>query len=881
MARYLKKLGVGRNSVVAICLERSVDLVVALLAVLKAGAAYLPLDPEYPRERLEFILDDAQVSTLISRQSIAGYREWRIDDRRTAPNVIWLDGDRRQIEKQSPENLNIKIQPRDLAYVIYTSGSTGMPKGVQIEQRSLVNCLRAMGEQLRLSPSDVWLAVTTISFDIAAAEILLPLITGGQLIVASRDEARDGERLAQRLKIAGATTMQATPSTWRLLLEAGWQGEAEFKILCGGEALSGDLAERLRRRGKLWNCYGPTETTIWSTMHRVEGVGVNVPIGRPLANTQLYILDGVMQPVPVGVVGELYIGGAGVARGYVNRPDLTAERFIASPFSGAAGARIYRTGDLARYKADGTVEYLGRMDTQVKLRGYRIELGEIESLIRRHPAVADAAVVARASGGEGETELVAYVVPRDGETLAENDLPGYLSAKLPGIMVPAVFKSLPALPLTANGKIDRRAFPIPDGPRASGAGEFIEPRDEIEELVAQAWREVLKLDRIGVQENFFQLGGHSLLAARVVARLRSHFNVDLALRKIFERPTVADIADEIAILRRNQRGTAVAPMTRIPRGGNLPLSFSQRRLWFVQKLEGNLAAYHIPALFRIGGDLDGAALEQALNLVTARHEALRTAIEEVAGEPCQKIAAALSITLPIIDLSGLPADAAAAEWRRLAAIDASAPYNLTQAPLWRAQLVKLAAQDHVLLLNFHHIIADGSSLAIFYRELASSYAAYRGNVAAPITPLPLQYADYAGWQRQWLNSPACAAELDYWQRTLAGLPAPASIPTDFPRPAARSYRGAKLTRRLPGDLAAAMRRFNRQQGVTAFMTLLAAFNVLLSRIGGRTDVVVGATVAGRNSRRDGRCRRLLHQRSAVAIRSWRQSELHWFAAPGA
>ncbi len=294
----------------------------------------------------------------------------------------------------------------------------------------------------------------------------MPLITGGKLIVASRDEARDGERLAQRLKIAGATTMQATPSTWRLLLEAGWQGEAEFKILCGGEALSGDLAERLRRRGKLWNCYGPTETTIWSTMHRVDGVGVNVPIGRPLANTQLYILDGAMQPVPVGVVGELYIGGAGVARGYVNRPDLTAERFIASPFSGAAGARIYRTGDLARYKADGTVEYLGRMDTQVKLRGCRIELGEIESLIRRHPAVADAAVVARASGGEGETELVAYVVPRDGETLAENDLPGYLSAKLPGIMVPAVFKSLPALPLTANGKVDRRALPAPDGPRA-------------------------------------------------------------------------------------------------------------------------------------------------------------------------------------------------------------------------------------------------------------------------------------------------------------------------------------------------------------------------------------------------------------------------------
>ena len=640
--------------------------------------------------------------------------------------------------------------------------------------------------------------------------------------------------------------MQATPSTWRLLLEAGWHGHGEFKILCGGEVLPRALADRLWACGRLWNLYGPTESTIWSTMHRVEGVGATVPIGRPLANTQLYILDGVLQPVPLGVVGELYIGGAGVARGYLNRSELTAERFIPDPFSRDPGARIYRTGDLARYQADGIVEYLGRTDNQVKLRGYRIELGEIESVLRLHPAVRDAAVVVGATGGEGDSELVAYLVPRDGVTLAENEWRRYLSDKLPNCMVPAVFMSMPALPLTPNLKVDRRALPAPDGPRTSAAHEFIEPRDQIEELVAQVWREALRRHRLGVNENFFQLGGHSLLATRVVARLRGQFNVDLALRKIFERPTVAGLADEIALLRRNRRGTAVVPMARSACDGNLPLSFSQRRLWFLQKLDGDLAAYHIPAVFRIDGDLDVAALAQGLNLVTARHEALRTAIKEFGGEPCQEIVAAITIALPITDLSGLPNDQAESEWRRLADLLARTPYDLAQAPLWRAQLIKLAEQDHLLILNFHHIIADGSSLAIFFRELSLSYESYRRTDVALAAPLPLRFADYAAWQQQWLESPAAQLQLDYWNSNLAGLSAPASIPSDFVRPAARSYRGARLVRRLPVELSTALNRFTRQQGVTSFMTLLAAFSVLLARIGGQTDVVIGSTIGGRN-----------------------------------
>ena len=853
LARYLKNLPAGRNCIVALCLERSVDMVVGLLAVLKAGAAYLPLDPEYPRERLEFILDDAQVSVLISQKSIADDRGWKMDDsdRRSSilhsrPHLILLDRERRNIETHSSDNIKRGSSPRDLAYVIYTSGSTGVPKGVEIEHRSLANCLHAMRRQLSLGPRDVWLAVTTISFDIAGAEIFLPLITGGKLVVVSRDEARDGERLAQRLKVSAVTAMQATPSTWRLLLEAGWQGKAEFKILCGGETLPRELADPLSVCGQLWNLYGPTETTIWSTMHRVDGACDTVPIGRPLANTQLYILDGALQPVPVGIVGELYIGGAGVARGYCKRPELTAERFIANPFSRETSARIYRTGDLARYQTDGTVEFLGRADNQVKLRGFRIELGEIESVLRQHPSVHDAVVVPYAIVDNRASELVGYWVSRDGEKLAGNDLRAYLTAKLPYYMVPSTLVFLAALPLTPNGKVDRRALPVPDGYRANSALEFSEPRDDIEELVAQVWREVLKLERLGVHENFFQLGGHSLLATRVVARLRGSFNVDLALRKIFERPTVAGLAEEISLLRRNQPGTGMVPMARVARDRAMPLSFSQRRLWFLQKVDGDLAAYYIPAVFRIDGELDGAALAQALNRLTARHEALRTVIREVAGEPCQEIAAELQVALPVTDMSGLPADAAEAEWRRLAAIDARAVYDLARAPLWRAQLVKLAQPAHVLILNFHHMIADGSSLAIFYRELASSYESCRRKEVAFIAPLPLQYADYACWQQRWLDSPACVAQLDYWKRNLTGLAAPVSIPTDFARPAARSYRGAKMARRLPGELAAAMSRFNRQHGVTSFMTLFAAFSVLLSRLGGQADVVVGSTVAGRN-----------------------------------
>ena len=708
---------------------------------------------------------------------------------------------------------------------------------------------------------------------------MLPLITGGKLVIASPDEARDGERLAQRLKSSGATTMQATPSTWRLLLEAGWQGEANFRILCGGEALPRDLADRLRSCGELWNLYGPTESTIWSTMHRVEGGGDTVPIGRPLANTQLYILDGVGQPVPIGVVGELYIGGAGVARGYLNRPDLTAERFIANPFSREPGARIYRTGDLARYQIDGTVDFLGRSDNQVKLRGYRIELGEIESVLRLHPAVRDAAVVAGATGGEGDSELVAYLVPRDGVTLAENELRGYLSDKLPTCMVPAVFMSLPALPLTPNGKVDRRALPAPDGPRTSAAHEFIEARDQIEELVAQVWREVLRRDRLGVNENFFQLGGHSLLATRVVARLRGHFNVDLALRKIFERPTVAGLADEIAMLRRNQSGTGVVPMARIACGGNLPLSFSQRRLWFLQKLDGDLAAYHIPAVFRIDGDLDVAALAQGLNLVTARHEALRTAIKEVDGEPCQEIVAEITIALPITDLSGLPKDQAESEWRRLADLVARTPYDLAQAPLWRAQLIKLAEQDHLLILNFHHIIADGSSLAIFFRELSLSYESYRRTEVALAAPLPLRFADYAAWQQQWLASPAVLLQLDYWKQQ-SGRFADAGIDAERIFPTC----GAQLPRRQIGTAPAC----GTQCGAEPFHSptgrdIVHDFACGVQRVAcadRRPDRCRHRLHGWRaQSCGDGRRHRLLYQRPAASAPTWRQSEFRWLAAP--
>jgi len=879
LANYLIDVGTGPEKLVGICVERSVEMMVGLLAVLKSGGAYVPLDPGYPKERLRFMVQDAQLSVLLTTQTLVADRELMIEDgdtqflRRSSGQasslgprlkVVCLDRDWPLIVQQKDDNPKQAVTSKNLAYVIYTSGSIGKPKGVQIAHRSVINCLHSLGERLAFTERDVLLAVTTSSFDISVLELFLPLTLGGKVVVASRDEAVDGSELTRRLKDVSATAMQATPSTWRLLIEAGWEGSPRFKVLCGGESMPRDLADALLTRGEVWNLYGPTESTIWSMVHKVDSAEGPVRIGRPIANTKIYILDSHLQPVPIGVHGDLYIGGDGLARGYRNNPELTAERFIPDPFSYDANARLYRTGDRARYHSDRTIEFLGRTDNQVKIRGHRIELSEIESVLMQHSAVNQTVVVAfdqfasdsdnpqsktgaeRSRSIENPKSLAAYVVPAQSSAPSVSELRRFVQEKLPDYMVPASFVFLNALPLSANGKLDRNALPPPDGARPLLDQGFVEPRTEIEELVAQIWCEVLRRDKISLYDNFFDLGGHSLLATRVVARLQSTFHVDLALRKLFELPTVNGLAQHIDELRHRGAGTVIAPVVPVPRTQPLPLSFSQRRLWYLQKVDANLSAYNIPACFRIKGALDVGALERALNALIARHEVFRSAILDRSGEPQQEIVPTLQFDLPALDLSNLPYEQAETEAKRLAGDDARRLHVLDKPPLMRATLVKLTDADHVFILNFHHSIADGSSLAIFYRELSSLYSSALEIKAAALPQLPVQYGDYAVWQRKWVESDAFAAQIAYWKRQLAGLPAQIEFPTNFDRPAVPAYRGARLTKTLSEELTESLRTFSRKQGATTFMTLFATFNILLSRISGQDDIIIGSTIAGRN-----------------------------------
>ncbi|HEY0736592.1 MAG TPA: amino acid adenylation domain-containing protein, partial [Herpetosiphonaceae bacterium] len=629
LAGYLRAHGVGPEMRVGLCVERSVELVVAVLAVWHAGAAYVPLDPSYPQERLAFMIADADLALVLTQRALLAVLP-PVD----APLVV-LDRDAEAIAA-TPSLPSVARDPAQLAYVLYTSGSTGRPKGVQVAQGAVVNFLHTMQTAPGIAATDVLLSVTTLAFDISVLELLLPLTVGAQVVLVDRTVASDGVALGQALTASGATIMQATPATWRLLRDAGWDGRAGLRVLCGGEALAPELAAYLLPRVRdVWNLYGPTETTIWSTRQRVQDAsGPTLPIGRPVGNTQASVLDANGQRVPIGVVGELYLGGAGVARGYRGRPDLTAERFVPDGWSGQAGARLYRTGDLARYRADGTLEYVGRIDHQIKLRGFRIELGEIEAVLHAHPAVQTAVVVVREEQ-PGEPRLIAYVVsqmnPPHDPSLAvspcdASELRTWLQTRLPAYMIPAVFVFLDALPLTPNGKIDRRALPTPDTLSLDNTAPAVAPATPTEAQLAALWSELLRQPVIGRQDEFFMLGGHSLLATQLVARVRATLGVELPLRVVFEAPTLAGLAARIDALR-DTDSTQMPPLVAVERDQALPLSFAQQRLWFLDQLTPHSAAYNVPLALRLHGALDVAALQSSLNALVARHEALRTTFQ--------------------------------------------------------------------------------------------------------------------------------------------------------------------------------------------------------------------------------------------------------------
>ncbi|HEX8273688.1 MAG TPA: amino acid adenylation domain-containing protein [Longimicrobiaceae bacterium] len=884
LARRLRSAGAGPESCVGLCLERGVDMVVAVLAVLRAGGAYVPLDPDHPQERLAYILEDSGARVLLTQSALTerfrdfsgevvaldtphppapsptrgegendGAPDGRSADSRTplppAPSPARGEGEHDSAEESAAVAVAVagcSLFPvpcsLSLAYVLYTSGSTGRPKGVQVEHRSVAAFLEAMRREPGISADDVLLAVTTLAFDIAGLELFLPLATGARVVLADRETAADPRLLARALDEAGATVMQATPATWRMLLEAGWEGRPGLRALCGGEALPRDLAARLLPRvGALWNLYGPTETTVWSTSHRVRDGEGTPPIGRPIAGTRVYVLDARGAPAPAGVPGELVIGGAGVARGYHGRPGLTAGRFVPDAFSAEPGARTYRTGDRVRWLASGELEYLGRIDQQVKVRGFRIEPGEIEARLVGHPGVAEAVVVAREGDAPGDTRLVAYVVGgADAEALRS-----HLRQGLPEYMVPGAFVALDRLPLTPNGKLDRGALPAPE---CGSAGErFVAPRTPVEEVLAGIWAEVLRLDAVGVETGFFELGGHSLLAMRAVSRIRDVLGAELPLRALFEAPSVAALAGRVEALRSSEP-SVLPPVAPADRSGPLPLSFAQERLWFLHRLHPASAFYNIPVAVRLRGALDAPALETALGEIVRRHEALRTAFPERAGVPVQEVAPFGGFALPVDDLSGLAGAEREAEVRRRVAADAARPFDLASGPLFRASLLRLGADDHVLLACMHHVVGDEWSVGVLFRELSALYAAFVAGAESPLPELPVQYADYAAWQRRVLRGEALERQTAYWRERLAGAPALLELPTDHPRPAVRTYRGAEERVELPRGLLERLTALGRAEGATTFMTLLGAWQVLLAKYAGTDDVVVGSPVAGRTRR---------------------------------
>ncbi|MDZ7969524.1 MAG: amino acid adenylation domain-containing protein [Nostoc sp. DedSLP03] len=838
LAHYLRSLGVSADVLVGICVERSLEMVVGLLGILKVGGAYVPLDPEYPQERLSFILEDTQVSVLLSQHHLIEKLP------QCQAQLISLDTNWELISQLSQENPITDIQASNLAYVIYTSGSTGQPKGVQISHKSVSNFLSAMQQRPGITKQDTLLAITTISFDIAALEIFLPITVGASVVIARRDVTLDGRELFDLLVKSKATIMQATPATWRLLLDSNYQF-SDLKILCGGEALPWDLVNQLLARGaSLWNLYGPTETTIWSTICQLESNDSLISIGRPIDNTQIYILDQNEKPVPVGVPGELHIGGAGLTRGYLNRPELTQEKFIPNPFEEAGGSKLYKTGDLARYLLDGNIEYLGRIDNQVKIRGFRIELGEIEAALSQHPHVQASCVIAR-EDNRGDNRLVAYIVAHPQVTLTISELRSNLKEKLPDYMVPSAVVILESLPLTPNGKVNRRALPAPELSNEL-LEKYVAPRNPIEEILSLIWQQVLKVELVGRHDNFFELGGHSLLATQLISRVRSSLKVELPLRSLFAAPTIAELSHNIQQLQQQDIEFAAPPILPRTENAEIPLSYAQQRLWFLDQFEPNSASYNIPFGLRLVGTLNVAALQQSLIEIIHRHEALRTNLIAVDEKPTQIIQTQTNWTLTVVDLQYLSVREQETAAQELLQQQAIQPFDLESEALIRATLVVLSPTQQWLLVCMHHAVSDGWSINIFVQELQALYNAYSIGKPSPLLPLPIQYADFAIWQRQWLQGEVLKSQLSYWKEQLANAPTFLPLPTDKPRPAVQTFNGAHLEFSLSVELTQKLVKLSHEQGTTLFMTLLAAYNTLLYRYTGQTDILVGTPIANRD-----------------------------------
>ncbi|HET8798055.1 MAG TPA: amino acid adenylation domain-containing protein, partial [Thermoanaerobaculia bacterium] len=855
LARFLQSHGISPDRIVGLCVERSLEMMLGIMGTVVAGGAYLPLDPDYPDERLTYMMQDSQASIILTQEKFRG----RIGTLAGASAaVLCLDTQWPEIVSRvaalEAEGVALRrdVKAGDVCYVIYTSGSTGKPKGALIEHRALVNRLHWMQKAYRLDDSDVVLQKTPYSFDVSVWEFFWPMMTGASLVFAVPGGHKDVAYLQRLIGEAGVTTLHFVPSMLRAYLDHADEAcPSVLRIFASGEALDKGSVDRYRSKfpnGVLHNLYGPTEAAIDVSYYDCSQLPYPfVPIGKPIDNIQLYVLDAYNQPLPIGVPGELHIAGVGLARGYLNRPELTQEKFVANPFD--PGTRMYKTGDLACWMPDGNIQYLGRIDTQIKIRGFRVEIGEIEARLNQFPGVLDSAVIAR--GQDADKQLIAFYRAKESTSdrlvqLPADELRAHLLRTLPDYMVPSAFVSVAAIPLSSNGKVDRRALSRMEVTLES-AQEYVAPRNETEKQLVEIWAQVLGVapEKIGVNDSFFELGGHSLRAAQLIARIRTQLGVDIPLKAFFDGGSVAQMA----------RFAGAAPKSdarvieRVDRSKleRLPLSFAQERLWFIDQLEPGSAGYNLPGAVTIRGPLDVDQLDAALNQIIERHETLRTVFPSEEGQARQRILDSVDFRLERFDLTAI-VDAAErdAEARRLCRVDAAAPFDLARGPLVRGRILRLAGDEHVLMLNMHHIISDGWSIGVLVHEMRAILEALQNGRDPELPPLPMQYVDYSVWQRRWLEEEGVLErQLGYWKTKLAGMPESLDLATDFPRPAVQTFEGATRPFLLDARLASQLRHLAEQEGGTLFMVLLAAFNVLLHRYSGQDDLCVGTPIANR------------------------------------
>ena len=848
LAVALRAGGVDAEVGVGICLERSVEQIIGLLGILKAGGYYVPLEPTAPLERQRFLIQDAHVRLILSTRqhgerlmqvTLQDVPIWSLD----AEDAPWL-----QKEKSPVECVR---DAQALAYVLYTSGSTGRPKGVSVSQQAVVRLVKG-NWFVELDEREVVLYQAPLAFDASTLELWGSLLNGARLIIGAA-ELQSVEALGQQLQEEQVSTLWLTAGLFHQMVEAQLEILAGVRqVLAGGDVLGVEqvraLLEVKAGRGVVINGYGPTENTTFTCcypMQQPEQVGERVPIGYPVGNTTVYVLDEMRQLVAAGVVGELYTGGAGLARGYQEQAEQTAEHFVPDPFGQEAGGRLYRTGDLVWWREDGRLEFVGRRDNQVKVRGYRIELGEVELALREQEAVSEAVVIAE--NQSGSKRLVAYVVPREAAQFDWKQVREALQRRLSEYMLPAVCVQMDQFSLTPNGKVDRRALPGPDMQQSAIQQEYRAPRTETEEQLTQIWQQVLGVQKIGVRDDFFLLGGHSLLATQIISRIRQMFLVDLRLRVLFDDPTIEHLAacvDQFA----QQDKPELQPLVRsLNRTGPIPLSFAQQRLWFLEQLEPGLITYTIVAAVRLFGPLRPLVLAASLSEIMQRHEVLRTTFHLLDGQPLQVISSfpKPAAALQFIDLRGLPEGTREQELHQQAQELVRLPFDLSQGPLLRTRLLRAGTQEHVLLLTMHHSISDGWSMGVFTQELVSLYAALNTGAPSPLQALPLQYADYALWQREWLQGAVLEEQLTYWKTRLADLPAPLALPTDHPRSPVQTFRGGQQLVRLETEIVQGLKRVAQQEDATLFMVLLAAFQILLAGYSGQQDIVVGTPIANR------------------------------------